>query len=257
MINMIKDKVSENLIIATIPVIGYIVALFYQFGYANYFEFPLDLIEIDLEMTLTSSLWVAVYICVIAVIFNYYSLFTHHNGILSKIAESVLHFSILPLLIMFATAFDKNMFYIFMGSMLIGLLFATVPPLFSMKDKGYRQALIDLSNKTNDSNDKKTTNHSNLDGYISKFALTLIFLGICHGAGRYNAEQKEDFYSFNYNKQSYVLISSYGEHIIASKLESKDNKITKEFSIFYPSKQFITGMKKIKISKNNKPREDS
>lgn len=142
MFNVLKEMFGENLLIAIIPVVGYIVALFYQYGYASYFEFPFDLIKIDLEMTLTSTIWAAVYFSTIAIFFDFYTSFTPSKGVFSKIIKNVLSFSILPFILMFVTAFDRDIFHLFLASMLAGFLFWTVPPLLIMKGIGYKKHLL-------------------------------------------------------------------------------------------------------------------
>lgn len=248
MLNVLKEKYGENIILAVIPIVGYIVALFYQYGYANYFEFPLDFIGIDLKMTLTSSLWVAVYLCAIAFFFDFYSSFVGSANVFSKIIKNVLHFSILPFIGMFVTAFDQSMFFLFLVSILIGLILCIVPPLFNMKKIGYKKALINGLNENNFEGSERSSTPSFFENYISYFLLLLVFIGVCHGAGKYNAEQKKDFYVFNYEGQKYVLVASYGDYFVASKIEDEKYKITKEFSIFNPSQQFISGLKKIEIT---------
>lgn len=248
MFNVLKEKFGENLVLAAIPVIGYAVALFYQYGYATYFEFPLELIEVDLEMTLTSSLWVAVYFFVIAFFLDFYSSFVSSERVLSKIIKNVLRFSMLPFVFMFVTAFDRSMFLMFLASILFGVVLSVVPPLFSMKKIGYKKALINSLNEENLGGKRQASKPSFFEDYMAYFSMLLIFIGVCHGAGKYNAEQKKEFYIFHYDGQDYVLISSYGENFVASKIGDEKHKITKEFSIFNPSQQFVSGLKKIEMT---------
>lgn len=104
-----------------------------------------------------------------------------------------------------------------------------------------------MLNENEYKNSMASLNSSLFQDYLANFTLLLIFMGVCHGAGKYNAEQENEFYAFNYGGQDYILISSYGDYFIASKA-GDEMQITKEFSVFNPSQQFISGLKKAEIN---------
>lgn len=247
MIFKIKEKIGDNLLLAIIPVLGYIVALSYEYGYANYFGYPKELIVVDLEMTLSSSLIVAIYLWAIVVALQFYSSMFKKDNFLTVTIRYMFLFSILPFFGMFASAFDPVFVYLFLFSNVIALLFCIISPLFHMKNVSYYEAYLKCNSNgpvASGSNDGK----SNFSYGVVLFIL-IILIAICSGAGRMSAEDKKSFHQFTHSKQDYILVAEYSGKIIGAYFDAKAGKYSKEFSIFDPSKQSIEKIHKVVIKK--------
>lgn len=64
-----RIKISEKILIAILPVIGYVAGYFYQIGYYSQFSLPIYLIKVNVEYSIVATLLIAAITIIVAFIY--------------------------------------------------------------------------------------------------------------------------------------------------------------------------------------------
>lgn len=225
---------SEGYVLAAVPVLGWFAALSYEKGYANYYSYPLELIQVDLKSVLLSLMAIVLYVSVILFFLDLVSKGLRSENVFLKSLGKIGIFCVVPMFGAFILALDRGQLYVLLMVSIIALCFLYVPPIFG-KEGSYIERLskeVDGFRPFGMSAEHFDIRRSDLSAH-SRFSLLicfgLIFYGLCYGAGGFEAQRKEDFYLHEFNGSSYVVLASYGDLIIYSRLDGK--KVTEDILV--------------------------
>lgn len=236
---MIKNRlgITEGVLIAALPVIGYWLAYLYQLGYCTYFNIPTVFIEISILNIMIALVGFASIIASINFygepIYQFIRIFLPHP--LNKIFVKIL------LIVSFILAYSvvknistESIYFLLLFFALPYLLVDLILPLFSQKNvKGYLEKL-----KAQDEVDRNEQG----DSLMSKIALGLgrnLFLYIAifgfisflvYFAGGYKAKTKSNFIVLNepFNK---VVLKNYRNSFVVADYDSCGQKIYPKFKL--------------------------
>ncbi len=216
---------SEGYVLAFIPILGWLAALGYERGYADYYSYPIELIEVDLKIVLLSLMAIVVYVNLIFLFLDTIKRLLGSEHAFYRSLGTAGVFCLVPLLGAFLLGFERGQLYVLAMALASASCFLYVPPLFG-KEGTYIER---LSNKVDEFKSfaefgrQFDITRDNISIY-SRFSLLLcfgfIFYGLCHGAGGFVAKRKMDFYLYEFQGAKYVVLASYGDLMVYSRLEN-------------------------------------
>lgn len=231
---MIKKLIESNKVVV-LTVLSYCVALAYETGYAKIYNFPFDMITIDIK-----TLFVSVLITLVVILISY--------GVLRGVAKFLISFGIygevifralpISLLMLIPALFMPHKYnYLFYVVLIVFLLqiYQDVA-VYSKEDKALSLKQR-IKKNIKESEDKVLKNReddselSNLGEYLFLF---FVIIAIGFLVGRYAALNASDFYVFSFENNEYAIIKKYDENIITSKI--KNNKLSSTITYFTSDK---------------------
>lgn len=223
---------KESVIVAVLPVFGYVVAIAYEYGYAIYFGYPLSLIVVDLRMTLTSMIFGVLYIYVLLKIFDSISVMSLAEGNFAKFLRVMLPNYLIAGVLVFASGFSGPFFKLGISLGVIYTLIYGVGVLVDAKKMGI-SAAVDKLAKEEEPKPVVTKVRYRGQVLINLFNeygfMVLIVLGLVFGAGRLAATSKNQFSSFEIDNETYAIVAIYADSVIGARL--KDATLVDEFAI--------------------------
>jgi hypothetical protein len=228
----IKSKLSEGLVIAVVPAIGYWFSYVYQLGYCRYFDIPTEFIEINIQNFFICIIGMISLLAVIIAIGN--PLFSALRYLPEAIRKIVTNYG-LAVFIMFSYSFAVQMpTKVFLTSLAIplGLLVSDlIFPLFLHKDKSSyleklnAQRAIEMKTETmTDAIFKKIgANFSVLLFYASISSVFIIF------AGAYEAKKTSVFMISNGGQK--IVLKKYGDQFLVADFNKKEKTFVPRFAI--------------------------
>ncbi|HDY7997978.1 TPA: hypothetical protein ACGUON_004462 [Vibrio vulnificus] len=245
---IISRWLGDGFIVAAIPLFGYAIALSHEYGYATYFGYPTSMISITLEMTLKSSVWAVVYF------FAFYNfvaslvLFSDTGTMKGVFARNILYFSIFPAIGVFATGFSDLFIKFFFASIIISIAFTLLISLSARGSGSLRESIIKGNSGVFSYGNGSSEEEHNLQDNLKLMLFgSLVLIAICMGAGSLSAKSKNDYYLFEHMKNSYVLIATYGDRVIAAPYDQKKHEYIKEFSVLDLSSGDISKLMKVEL----------
>lgn len=225
---------TEGIIIATVPVIGYWIAFLFEFGYCNYFNIPSTFVEIGIQNIMIAIIGL---LGLLAIIFNFANFFFMSFKWLPKTIKASLQ------RIFLASAFTYGFFLfnkhpisqviLITSIMFIFLIFIefVFPLIRQTKTKGYLEKL-----KAQDKFDFEE--HTLLDvaaikiGYNKFLLIYLVFIlsFLAYFAGSYNAKYQINFLVLN-NEKELVVLKTYSKFFLAAKFDRKTKTIFTEYKL--------------------------
>lgn len=225
---------TEGIIIATIPAIGYWIAFLFEYGYCNYFNIPLTFMEISIQNIMIAIIGL---LGLLAIILNF-AIYFH---MLFHWLPRTIKFSLLRIFTMTAFTygfflFNKHLFsqvVLITSIMFIFLLFLEfVLPLISQnKTKGYLEKM-----KAQHKLDFETNTLINVTaekiGYNKSALIFLVFYlsFLAYFAGSYNAKYQNEFLILKDEKEL-VVLKTYSKFFLAAKFDRKTKTIFTEYKL--------------------------
>jgi hypothetical protein len=223
----IKELFSENWFVAVLPVVGFMVALAFDYGYASYFGFPYEIIQIDLKRTLIATAACFAFSMYIVVYLEFVRMNLVKRHYAARIIANVLTFGLLPFILCVVTGFEQTSIKIFIASISVSAAYYFVRFLLSLLRKETKDLLVELL----DDEETESDGIPLLRAIGGVFVLMLIGASVCAGAGKWFASARSNFSAFDYKNSSYIVVAIYNETIVAVELDKKSKTRSKN-SIF-------------------------
>lgn len=231
-----KDWITEGVIIALVPFLGYLFAFEYESGYAIFFNFPKEFINIGLpQIIITISILYTITIL----------LFFYIEGLSFMLFKNrrALYHSIIKLLPMFGLSIG---YYFAFGGMralpffIVFLVFGFsefIVPLITQRDKkdyeSKLQAYDDADWKFREERGALSVRLIKLFGYkniIFIFNL-LVCVFLTQTIGEIAASRKIMFFVMPNNPQK-VVVRIYGDNLICAPFDKETKTIKRDISIY-------------------------
>ncbi|WP_053152241.1 hypothetical protein [Pseudomonas protegens] len=233
---------KESVLLAALPVVGYIVAIAFEYGYAAYFNYPLSLIVVDLRMTLTSTILGGVYLYSGWFVFEKFVNVARAKSKVSLFLRPMLPFYMFGLLVVLASGFADPyykfaIYYSIAITVVGGVLVA-----WNHRKLGLQGALEKLQEEVALSASTTQKPEGVIDFITTYGFIILLGLGMVCGAGRFYAHNKQQWAYFELDSQKYIVVAVYGESVVGVRLKEGDPQ--DEFAIISKDSEV---MQKVKV----------
>ncbi len=227
--------ISEGILIASAPVVAYLLTLSYIGGYAGFFQIPTDFISINLSTLFSVAGNIAfVAMLVYGLFLTFFLLWPHTD---SPVLKRALHLFPFGALLWIQLIFFGKRLHEWGGTLFVVVLFGMlsfVSPLVGRsKGLSYTEKLREYDRRQS-SRPSTVADHligSPLGRRLGTVALWAWFsLVASSSAGRFGAMWKQEFLVPASSPDCVVLIS-YGENMIVAPFDRKTKEVERSFSI--------------------------
>ncbi|WP_085584436.1 MULTISPECIES: hypothetical protein [unclassified Pseudomonas] len=248
----IKELLTkDSIIVAILPIFGYVVAIAYEYGYAAHFSYPVSLIVVDLRMTLTSMVLGGAYVYALLRVFDFINAMSDADGYVSKFFRGLASKYMVVMMLMFMSGFGGPVFILALSLFVMYTALQIVFFVFGAKKNGAVAALDELieESKVKEIPAPRTNYFA---GRILKWCheyglLVLMMLGLVFGAGRLVATTKQQYSYFELEGSKYIIAAIYGDSVVGVKLKggvaledfavvSKSNDVMSKLGVLYLDK---------------------
>lgn len=251
----IKELLTkDSIIVAILPVFGYVVAIAYEYGYAAYFSYPVSLIVVDLRMTLTSMVLGIAYVYVLLRIFDFINLMSDADGSVSKFFKGLSSSYMVAMVIIFASGFSGHFLKLGLALLAVYTVIQGIFFIFDAKKNGMAAALDTIA-KEAEVKEIPAPRTDYLAGRILKWSheygvIALMILGLVFGAGRWVATNKQQYSYFEMEGNKYIVAAIYGDSVVGVKIKggvaleefavvSKSNDVMNKLGVLYLNRQVV------------------
>lgn len=229
-----KPSISEGMIIALSSVVAYLLAFYYEKGYASVFKIPTSLISINLTSVLIFG---AVLINIIIFVLPYANLLlmlTVHrvNPVIQRAINLIIILFLIVMVQIYFFGFSnwKNWSYLLV-ILVVSLFFQFVFPLISQSGKTYVEKLEaqeETERQFTDSNVLVQNKFGNNTLWIIVFVFAGIYIAL--SAGMAEAIKQEEFLVTNTTPEL-VVLRIYGDNIIGVPFNRITGDVEQSFSV--------------------------
>ncbi len=230
-----KSLITEGLIIATVPVIGYLYAYLFYAGNFKVFKIPIDLISITpTTIFVVAGIIMGLFFTILQLssfVLMFFPARNHDNPILQSVSKfSVFMILLIALLIIYGGDWEKYIYYV-VGMFFIAF-FEFIFPLITQRGKGnYKDKLIvqhEVERKVRLPLIDDIADRLNyLDRSKFELLIYLVFsLFLTYNAGIANAEKQKKFLELEDTNN--IVLNISGDRLILSSYNSN-----KELSDFF------------------------
>ncbi|SKC90404.1 hypothetical protein [Maledivibacter halophilus] len=241
--NIIKKYLSDAVIIAIMPIIGYLVIFAYEYGYAKAFNIPIQLININKTtfFVVASALW-AIIFPVIGIVNMFIILFKDDSNVIYRefIKIAPLHIATVVFVLVFGKSitFEDIQFFLILP-LIITVFHFGFPLLTQRKTKGYKQKLLEQEKVDSEIKDIGFY----LEKYLGKFGQLIIIytffaIFLSHYIGYFAPLNQSEYLQINSSDK--IVLRIYGENLICTTYNSEDKTVNSEISIIKIDKKDVT-----------------
>lgn len=221
--------ISDNsLIIAMVPLLGYLLAYAYDSGYLSYCDVPSIFIQVDLVRVLKASLAVALALFLLVCVVGFARvLLLHAHPFWRIVGKAVVIGIFLGLLLVLDISATQNDLKRIGGLMGIFILLDLIPPAFSkIPDKNYwKNYWVRVSSQLD--SDAKSSSLDKNASFLSKvigFSILILFsFMFVNSLGMREAKSQTDWWVLK-DRPDMLIVTTYGDTVILKKI----NPTTKE-----------------------------
>ena len=221
---------KEAILLAILTSFSYSAAYLFELGYANYFDYPSELISINitslLKMGAAVFLFLFLSIGALDIIVKTLSIL----GVFGEVILKILSFMILIVIfLVISYLLDSQhlkvllILSVFFPILIVILL---VPYDYKKKKKSFSDGLIDnanellSTNKPSSSKIDKKTSHSDVEGVLAMFFLLGCLGFLIFALGKYNARTTNEFYFMEIRTTKYAIIKKYDSLLVTKKINN-------------------------------------
>lgn len=224
---------KDSIVVAAFPILGYVIAIAYEYGYAAHFGYPVALVVVDLRMTLTSMILGVGYLYFLLRIFDFINTMGRGESGLARFVNAMSSTYIMAAVFVFASGFSGPFFYLGITLAVAYTIIYGSGFLFDIKKMGLSSALEKLNKDTADRPLAVGVPNS-LPGILLKViheygVLIVVVLALVFGAGRWVATTKNIYSYFDMDSSKYVIVAIYGDSVIGVKF--KAGKLLDEYAV--------------------------
>lgn len=222
-----KSFLSEGILIAAVPALGYILNYTYELGYNHHFHIIPELITLSASSVIYSTIFVTISLL------GFLNILDAVYILLKPVSDSLFVRKYIPeiiiLLIYLLFTFILG-FKLYLNFLLVFILAHVVIDVFIAlivhKDKStLQEKLIAVRSKSNMTEDLHSLVISKIGiGYYRLVWILIILLAASFSVGLSKAEKKKYFY-VSTNDPTRVLLKIYGENMIVGKLAQEKGQL--------------------------------
>ncbi|WP_425221756.1 hypothetical protein [Pseudomonas sp.] len=212
---------KEAVILSLIPVVSFICALAFEFGYAEAFGYSSDFIEIDLKSTVLAMFGL---VLVLFPFYIYMETVFRLGSSEKRTHKALAMFMIGPLLLMFIallSGFRRDIVNVALLCTAVAVVFCLVAYLLNVPKYGWNGAWEEMA-KLDEVPDRESSKPERsqpgpADKVIAKFFLILSLIAIVffvRGAGVAAAKWKQSFYVFKLGEKDVAILAGYGDNLV-------------------------------------------
>ena len=249
-----KKIISEGILIAAVPFLGYLTVFIYELGFSNYFGIPYEFIQPSFTgVCLVTAIIIGVLLNVFVVGHLFSVILPIKEGPFLRVIKRVT----LPLLVLLFFVFLLGKEWkIYLGSIVIVMIIVAVEflwPLLTCRDKKTYEEKLIAQEKIEE---KFEPEFRRFFDYIdAKFSrqnvsiclVTFLLLVFVYQAGLINARQKEHFWQIE--NDSKIVLRIYGDNLICADFDINKHIISDSFNIVKRSSEKTLSLKMIKTGK--------
>lgn len=235
----------EGLILAALPIFGFVAALAFEYGYAVNFGYPLALVVIDLRMTLTSLVLGLIYLYVIWVIVDFLGDIIAEGGNAGKFVRAISPMLLLVVILLFGTGFHSKVFQPALWLLSAICVITICGVAFEARKVGVAAAFDKVADDMMGppiKEKKKTVRAKVFDWFFP--AAILVFM--LFGAGKTYAQMKRQFSYFEIGSDKYIILAVYGESVVGARLD--DGKPQENFAVIAKTDESMKQLKTIALA---------
>ncbi len=230
-----KSWLTEGVVIATAPLIGYLMTYSFQWGYVSYFGMPIEFISVDLSQVIRTTIGVMLSFLFLL------SLYEHVPADTAK--KNILYYRLLtvaPLYIYLGIYFfiHKTPFAtgLFVGA-IIALSLSLIVPIFTEKNKkSYKEKLeayeekVKLKKKSQGALSFKLYERFG-DVNVGLIVNLIIILFFVEVSGEIYASNKKSFLVLT-NNPNKIVLNTYNDKVICASLDRQTKIVGPSFTIY-------------------------
>ncbi len=207
----------EGLVLAALPIFGFIAALAFEYGYAVNFGYPLALIVIDLRMTLTSLILGLIYLYVIWLILDFVVEVVAEGGNAGRFVRAISPMLLLVVLLLFGTGFHEKVFepalWMFSAVCIITILGVA----FEARKVGLSAAFEKVAEDMVGPPIKEKKKTLRIKFFDMAFPIAILVF-LIFGAGKTYGQMKRQFSYFEIGPDRYIILAVYGDSVVGARL---------------------------------------
>lgn len=252
--NLDKFKIEKTFFIASLPVVGYLIAFFYNWGFLDFFNVPLYLMNIGIEnIIISTTIVLVVTMLVFVFIFLLYILSSKlpnkqkiiqppkKTSVKEQVAIGVVALLIFSLFVIFGIHIGLifKLLIIFSAFILLTFILFGLPYYYFPHEDFF----VDTLNKYYERDyqiklkQSETPNkipffsylyNSPLRGYTIYFILIMSWALIAAMSGSFIASRTKEFNTFSEDGTDYIIISVYNDKFVSISVD-KNHNITTDY----------------------------
>lgn len=230
-IRNLKALSSNNLIVACVPLLGYLLAYTYQSGYLDFYDIPSTFIQIDLVRVVKASLAVAFALVLLFILINVTKELLSHSHpfwkVIGKAFSIGIFLGLIFLLDISTTETDIKQIGIIVSAF---ILLTLVPPLFKWHSgKTYWEKVsIELETEAaENANEKGASTISNIIGLALLLIYAFMFV---KSLGMREAKNQTEWWVLK-DRPEMLMVAAYGDTVILKKINLISKEITDELEV--------------------------
>ena len=256
--NSVKKVVSEGILLAAIPFLGYLTVFIYELGFATYFGIPYEFIQPSFtSICLVTAIIIGALL--VSFVFGHcfsvtlLTMFSIKDGPLLRAIKRVAWPLLVLLFFIFFYGKDWKGYLGPLSILIIIIFFEFLWPFVTCKDKkSYNEKLIKQEEIEKRSEPELRKFFDYIDSKFGKqivsiFLITSFFLLLVYQVGLIKAQQKEYFWQLEDGTK--IVIRIYGDNLICAGFDVEKHILDGQFSIVKISSEKNLFLKIKKIGK--------
>lgn len=248
---------KETLVVAFLTLLSYGTALIYELPSSKIFEFPFDLISIDVKILFSSGIRTLIFFTFLSTLVRFFYKSLLSFGAIGNYLVALFFKSGISLFMgLLAYIITNEMLAIYSSVFLILFLIIMYTPWKKIKNNNMETLLNEsISKMFNENNIKKELSLGEKAGALGFTGL--LYILFVQAIGTIDARNPREFYTFNLEKNNYAIIKIYGDNLVAVKLNSEKKRV----GTFYFKTDIISNKEifteKLDLAKKNEPQSPS
>lgn len=231
-----KLWISEGLILASITPSIYGLGFLYEFGYANYFGIPMDLISVDARTVLMLIIYLIFSVLLLLMWLGRAHDLSSRAEVTARVMGILMFFLFLP----FVLFIIRGSWYLLAGLFVFyAVIFLfNLLRLFERKSKRFSVFFLRIESLfvSEFGGERKTEAIGAFDivgrYFFTPIVIFFVFAAVVYGGGRSNAAEKESFGVIKRDgKQDLAIVRHYGDKIIAIAFDRNQKTFSGAYTI--------------------------
>lgn len=213
----------DSFILASLPVLAFVVSFIFEMGYADAFGYDYYFIEVDLKVMVVAL------VCVVVVLLPLF-VFLYAFLFLLKSDSKKIRAAALPMLYpvfsmfgFYITGFQSTVMKVFLSGSLVYLAWTLIKLFFKARSRGWEHALSEFAESEGVLERSKSENPDRsmmFRDYLYMWATVLIFtlsvVFMIRGIGFGVAHWKSNYSTVMLEGEEYALVAAYGDRFVAA-----------------------------------------
>ncbi|AZF00354.1 hypothetical protein C4J95_2893 [Pseudomonas orientalis] len=214
---------KDSFILASLPILSFVVALIFEMGYADAFGYDYYFIEVNLKVMVVALVCVIIVLLPLLIFLYAFLYLLKVDSKKTRAAALALMYPVFSMFGFYITGFQSNVIKLLLSCSLLYLAWTLAKLFFKARSKGWEQALEDYADS------EGVQERSKVDGpiksmtfkdYLYMWAAVLVFilsiLFMIRGIGYGVAHWKTSYSTVMLDGEEYALVAAYGDNFVAA-----------------------------------------